>query len=162
MSKEQAHNIMNSLRWRHNGHDDVSNHQPHNCLLNGLFGQRSKKTSKLRVIGLYAGISPGTSEFPAQMTSNGENVSIIWRHHVWRYLWWQLSTSFNYNSVTLGAIPGHCGPGYIWTRICWHLSLIAALQYDISQDWVPIRMPIRVKGRISIRIWNNVFLYERR
>ena len=30
------------LRWRHNGHDCVSNHQPHHCLLNCLFGRRSK------------------------------------------------------------------------------------------------------------------------
>ena len=26
--------------------------------------------------------SPGTGEFPAQMASNAENVSIWWRHHV--------------------------------------------------------------------------------
>ena len=31
-----------SLRWRHNEHDSVSNHQPHGCLLNRLFGCRSK------------------------------------------------------------------------------------------------------------------------
>ena len=42
----------------------------------------SKKTSKLRVTGLCAGNSPGTGEFPAQMASNAENVSIWWRHHV--------------------------------------------------------------------------------
>ena len=48
-----------TLRWRHNGHDSVSNHQPHHCLLNRLFGCRSKKTSKLRVTGLCAGNSPG-------------------------------------------------------------------------------------------------------
>ena len=70
-----------TLRWRHNGQDDVSNHQPHHCLLNCLFGRRSKKTSKLRVTGLCAGNSPGTGEFPAQMASNAENVSIWWRHH---------------------------------------------------------------------------------
>ena len=33
------------LEWRHNGHDGVSNHQPHHCLLNRLFRCRSKKTS---------------------------------------------------------------------------------------------------------------------
>ena len=69
------------LQWRHNGHDGVSNHQPHHCLLNRLFGCRSKKTSTLRVTGLCAGNSPGTGEFPAQMASNAENVSIWWRHH---------------------------------------------------------------------------------
>ena len=35
-------NISKSLRWRHNGRDCVSNHQPHNCLLNHWFGRRSK------------------------------------------------------------------------------------------------------------------------
>ena len=48
------------LRWRHNGRDDVSNHPPQDCSLNHL----------------------GTGEFPAQMASNAENVSIWWRHHV--------------------------------------------------------------------------------
>ena len=72
---------ISSLQWRHNEQDSVSNHQPHDCLLNRLFGCRSKKTSKLRVTGLCAGNSPGTGEFPAQRASNAENVSIWWRHH---------------------------------------------------------------------------------
>ena len=42
---------------------------------------QSKKTPKLRVTGLCAGNSPGTGEFPAQMGSYAENVSISWRHH---------------------------------------------------------------------------------
>ena len=70
-----------TLEWRHNGHDSVSHHQAQCCLLNRLFRGRSTKTSKLRVTGLCAGNSPGTGEFPAQMTSNAENVSIWWRHH---------------------------------------------------------------------------------
>ena len=53
-----------SLRWRHNEHDSVSNHQPHDCLLNRLFGRRSKKTSKLRVTGLCAGIHRGPVNSP--------------------------------------------------------------------------------------------------
>ena len=75
-----------SLRWRHNGCDSVSNHQPHHCLLNRLFRRRSKKTSKLRVTGLCAGNSPETGEFPAQMASNATKVSIWWRHHVYEIL----------------------------------------------------------------------------
>ena len=70
-----------SLRWRHNGHDSVSNHQPQDCLLNHLFRRRSKKISKLHITGLCAGNSPGTGEFPAQRASNAENGSIWWRHH---------------------------------------------------------------------------------
>ena len=52
--------------WRYNGRRGVSNHQLFDCLLNRLFRRRSKKTSKLRVIGLCEGNSPVTGEFPAQ------------------------------------------------------------------------------------------------
>ena len=53
-----------TLYWRHNDHDGVSNYQPHGCLLNRLFRRRSKKTSKLRVTGLCAGNSPGPANSP--------------------------------------------------------------------------------------------------
>ena len=62
-----------ALQWCHNEHDGVSNHWRIRCLLNSLFSHRSKKTSKLHVIGLCAcceGNSPVTSEFPAQRTLN--------------------------------------------------------------------------------------------
>ena len=69
----RSHYITPTLQWRQNGHDSVSNHQPHDCFLNRLFRRISKKTSKLRVTG--------TGEFPAQMAINAENASIWWRHH---------------------------------------------------------------------------------
>ena len=40
-----------------------------------------RKTSKLRVTGLCARNCPVPDEFPAQMASNAENVSIWWHHH---------------------------------------------------------------------------------
>ena len=80
-TRKRCQNINGPLRWHHNGLDGVSNHQPYDCLFNRLFRRRSKKTSKLRVIGLCVGNSPGTGESPAQMASNAENVSIWWRHH---------------------------------------------------------------------------------
>ena len=61
------------LRWRYNGRYGVSNQQLHDCLL--------KKTSRLRVTGLFEGNSSVTRELPAQRASNAENVSIWWRHH---------------------------------------------------------------------------------
>ena len=70
-----------SLQWYHNGCDGVSNHKPLDCLLSRLFRRRSKKTSKFRVTGLCAGNSPVTGEFPTQIASNAENVSIWWCHH---------------------------------------------------------------------------------
>ena len=73
---------MLELQWRHNGRVGVSNHQPHDCLLNRLFRRRSKKTSKLHVTGICAVNSPVTGEFPAQMASNPENVFIWWHHQI--------------------------------------------------------------------------------
>ena len=115
-----------TLPWRHNEYGGVSNHQPHDCLLNRLFRRRSKKTSKLCVTGLCAGNSPVTGEFPAQRAGNAENVSIWWRimnfldgwgtsdihcAHVWKFptsfircimpILWHLgfSTRWNYMAV---------------------------------------------------------------
>ena len=112
-----------SLQWRHNERDSVSHHQPHDCLLNRLFRRRSKKTSKLRVPGLCAANSPGTGEFPAQMASYAENVSIWWRHHVTRYLYkndnrWDYYTivvSDNRNKASL----------HLWKWIGWMGSLMS-------------------------------------
>ena len=78
----QPKRVSNSLQWRHSGRNSVSNHQPHHYSLNRLFRRRSKKTPKLRITGLCAGNSPVTGEFPAQIASNAENVSIWWRHHI--------------------------------------------------------------------------------
>ena len=115
-----------SLRWRHNGCNNVSNHQPHHCLLNRLFRRRSKKTSKLRVTGFCAKNSPGTGEFSAQMASNAENVSIWWRHYVY--------THFCY----------HCN---IFDRGQWvnDISLIYCL-------WSIYQIPLILSGFIALHI----------
>ena len=47
---------------------------PHQWIPNRLFRRRLKKTSKLRVTGLWG--SGGGGQFPAQRASNAENVSI--------------------------------------------------------------------------------------
>ena len=73
--------ISSALQWCHNRREGVSNYQPHDCLLNRLFGRRSKKTLKLCVTSLCARNSPVTGEFHTQMASNAENFSIWWRHH---------------------------------------------------------------------------------
>ena len=65
-------NFLCPLQWRHNERDRVSNHRPHDCLLNSLFNAQFKKISKLRVTGLCAGNSPVTGEFPAQRVSKAE------------------------------------------------------------------------------------------
>ena len=59
-----------TLQWRHDGRDGVSNHQRLDCLPDRLFGRRSKKTSKLRVTGLCEGNSPGNSPHKGPVTRN--------------------------------------------------------------------------------------------
>ena len=44
-----------TLQWRLNERNGVSNHQPHDRLLNRIFMRRSKKKWKLRVTGLFEG-----------------------------------------------------------------------------------------------------------
>ena len=78
------HNEMHqrdTLEWRHNEVDCISNHQRLSCLLNSLFRRRLNKISKPRVTGLCEGNLPMISGFPSQKISNAENVSIWWRHH---------------------------------------------------------------------------------
>ena len=84
---EAAWNVMQSLKWCHNGRDGVSNHQRHDYLLRRLFGRRSNKILKLRITDLCEENSPVTGEFLAQMASKAENVSIWRRHHdiPWTY-----------------------------------------------------------------------------
>ena len=40
-----------------------------------------RKHQNSGITGICVGNSPVTGEFPAQMASNAENVSIWWRHH---------------------------------------------------------------------------------
>ena len=67
--------LQDTLQWCPNERDGVSNHQPHDSLLNCLSRRRSKKISKLRVTGLCEGNSPVTGEFPAQRVSNAEKIA---------------------------------------------------------------------------------------
>ena len=61
---EQSTLCSTSLRWRHNGHDSVSNHQPHDCSLNRLFGRRSKKHQSCAPLASVWGIHRGPMNSP--------------------------------------------------------------------------------------------------
>ena len=69
------------LLWRHNGRDGVSNHQPHDYLLNGSFRRRSKKTSKPRVIGLCEGLLPHKQYFSGTLLGISSCASYVSRTH---------------------------------------------------------------------------------
>ena len=132
-----------SLQGRHNGRDSISNHQPHDCILNRLFSRRSKKTSKLRVSGLCAGNSPVSGEIPTQMASNAENVSIWWRDHVER--------------------NGHLILSYLilsgsYTKVRWQFQWCSFLWRYLNSDrfWiivVPGGMINKLRSFVYIKAW---------
>ena len=127
------------LQWRLIERDSVSNHQPRDCLFNWLFSRRSKKTSKLRVTGLCAGNSPATGEFPAQMASNAENVSIWWRHHAifqwlrarlqWPHLmhwcYWCLALSHRFDNAFCGSKHSKIVPIHSCLHSCICVNLLS-------------------------------------
>ena len=122
-------NIIKVLHWRHNGRNGVSNHQFCGCSLNRFFRRRSKKTPKLRVIGLCEGNSPGTGEFPAQMASNAENVSIWWRHHE---CWVRYSQPYCTSYTLRQWIHTECG-NILWSNFIHPSVMIIGIHY-LSAD----------------------------
>ena len=55
---------LSPLRWHHNGRDSVSNHHPHDCLLNRLFRRRSKKHQSSASLAFVPGIHRGPVNSP--------------------------------------------------------------------------------------------------
>ena len=102
--------------WHHGYHVYRNQHKHYDDVIMGAmvsqitrFKRRSKKTSKLRVTSLCAGNSPGTGEFPAEMASNAENVSIWWHHHVHCTSELSLSqTRISLNPCILAYTISHC------------------------------------------------------
>ena len=125
------------LQWRHYERNGVSNHQPHDCLLNRLLMRRSKKTPKPSVAGLCEGISPVTGEFPATMASNAENVSIWWHHHAFCLV----KLSF---SLTL----------YFFTRAL--MSLLPV----ISSHGIYLVLPLYYDFSIKKMNWNTLWIFD--
>ena len=101
-----------------------------------------RKKSKLRVTGLCAGNSPVTGEFPAQMASNAENVSILmtsswsrllhgldlYRLGLWTVetLYWSscfftcLFVTSHYSDVITNAMASQiAGVSIVCSPVCW-------------------------------------------
>ena len=166
----QAVEIGEALQWRHNGHDSVSNHQLYDSLLNRLFRRRSKKTLKLRVTGLCGGNSPGSGEFPAQMASNAENVSIWWRHHEDRWMITRHSFLGQCSKLEQFAVPETCGNWLGLVNSCIKYArqthdIYLVLPYSVdfkapSELWNPLRKAVLnqcsfIWNKGPINIWND-------
>ena len=123
-------------------------------LLNRLFRRRSKKTSKLRVTGLCAGNSTVTGEFPAQMASNAENVSIWWRHHGVQSMGTavkiacKLQSYFQHINQFTGCIPYI----YIYSYICIYIYTYTYHKF-IKQTWGILQQNRIPKIIYRVYIW---------
>ena len=118
----------------------------------GLFGRRSKKTSKLGITGLCARNSPVTGEFPAQKASDAENVSIWWRHHGSRNGWVHGEVE---------RIPVACVPIYLSNLIGRCLAKVRAEQTNLltptwqDQPWCATLLQMITEKPISYQIWTT-------
>ena len=57
-------NTFGPLRWRHNEHNSVSNHQPHDCLLNRLSDADQRKHQSSASLAFVRGIHRGPVNSP--------------------------------------------------------------------------------------------------
>ena len=81
---------LSTLQCGHNGRDGFSNHQPHDCLLNRLFGRRSKKTSNSALLAFVRGIhrSPVNSPRKWQVTLKMFPLGDVIMRHI--YAQWRI------------------------------------------------------------------------
>ena len=144
------------LHCCNNERDGVSYHQPHDCLLNRLFRCRLKKTSKLRVTGLCVGNSPGTGEFPAQMSSSAENVSIWWQWQ-WQWQWNNLYCQGTYKSCTESYDENKTSNRTIIHEIyrTWQRGREAIMAYVPQYQLYQRDCVFGVQSRNSAECWNS-------
>ena len=103
-----------TLRWRHNGRDSVSNHQPHNR----LFRRRSKETSSSASLAFVWGIHRGPVNSPhiwpvTRKMLPFDNVIMSFLNRIWLQLhkcatcvtWDRLNKYYTYCTNTLTDLP---------------------------------------------------------
>ena len=66
-----------TVQWCHNERDDISNHQPQDCLLQAQIEENIKAPHHWPLWGEFI----GDRWIPHTKASNPENVFIQWRHH---------------------------------------------------------------------------------
>ena len=116
-----------SLRWRRNGRDSVSNHEPPNCLLNRSFRRRSKKTSNSASLVFVRGIHRGPVNSPHKWPVTPKCF------HLMTSSWWQrnLYHLLDYNEVVAVARPKH---------LLWNCTVFCWLKNDICNRHVSISL----------------------
>ena len=125
-SREKKY-FLPSLRWRRNGRESVSNHEPHNCLLNRSFRRRSKKTSNSASLAFVRGFHRGPVNSPHKWPVTPKCF------HLMTSSWWQrnLYHLLDFNEVVAVARPKH---------LLWNCTVFCWLKNDICNRHVFISL----------------------
>ena len=113
-----------TLRWRHNDHDSVSNHQPHGGSLNRLFRRRSKKNQSSASLAFVWGIHRRPVNFPhkgpvTRKMFPFDEVIMIWftAYNGWTYTEPCLPIALQLRNMRL-AVSQITSNSNIWPKAC--------------------------------------------
>ena len=76
-----SYHTLKSFRWRHNGRGGVSNHQPHDCLLNRLYRRTSTRHQSCASLAFVWGIRRWPHKWPVtwKMFPFEDAIMVRWR-----------------------------------------------------------------------------------
>ena len=127
-----------SLLWRHNGRNGISNHQPNDCLHNRLFRRGSKKTSSAASLAFLREINrwPVNSPHKRPVTQKMFPFDIVIRMiQVFDYL--KLNTMMTSSKGNLFRVTGHlCGEFTGHHKGQWRRALMFSLICVWINVWV--------------------------
>ena len=96
--------VCNTLQWRHNERDGVSNHQPHDCLLKRAHRRKYQSSASLAFVrGIHRWLVNSPHKWPVsqKMFPFDDAITLPWRrsHSIWMSVRTQLSP-IEYTMIT--------------------------------------------------------------
>ena len=108
-----------TLLWRHNGRDDVSNHQPTIVYSTVHVGPDQRKHQNSESLAFVRGIHRWPVNSPHKWSVTRNFVSILWRRHAMNYMYGFIdrwgSLWYHYISITKQTMPKHFHSS--WVRV---------------------------------------------
>ena len=125
----ELNHIKQLLQWRHNERIGVSNHQPHDCLLNRLFRPRSKNSPHKgpvmrKVFPFDDVIMMGYNGAYWVYSCCGHSGSPLWSFDIFLLCHW-FSSGIPWSPIKMGAITFWMEqPSYIFFMVVSHLHAL--------------------------------------
>ena len=122
------------LQCHYNERDGVSIHRRLDCLINRLFKQRSKKTSKFRVTGLCEGIHRWPVNSPRKGQQRGKRCHLMTS--------WCGTASYNLENKA-GGLQQISRYWFLWLCYCW--------SYSLTKNSIPTLVGLIFKNEIAAK-----------